>query len=218
MLETEAHLDSDAVERLIKATQSPRILHLATHGFFLEDVDEVAHPPGSPGMPTMSMPGSEAFRGAGEGPVIRSGLAMAGANSCLRGDPVPLEAEDGLLSADDAADLSLDATDLVVLSACDTGLGDIRIGQGVLGLRSAFILAGARSLVMSLWRVPDQETKRLMINFYRGLLRGLPVAEALREAQLAVKADRPGPVYWAGFICQGDPGDLTSADCVLKTP
>jgi CHAT domain-containing protein len=104
--------------------------------------------------------------------------------------------------------LDLLSTELVVLSACETGLGDIRVGEGVFGLRRAFLLAGAKTLVMSLWKVPDAQTQMLMEGFYKRILEGHPREEALRQAQLAVKETYPEPFYWAAFICQGDPGPL----------
>ena len=102
-------------------------------------------------------------------------------------------------------------TELVVLSACNTGLGEIRTGEGVFGLRRAFVLAGAKTLVMSLWKVPDEQTQELMIDFYRRLTTGEGRAEALRHAQLAMKARHPDPYYWGAFICQGDPAPLNLA-------
>ena len=121
------------------------------------------------------------------------------------------DAEDGVLTAEDVAALDLAATELVVLSACETGLGEVLRGEGVFGLRRAFVLAGAATLVMSLWKVSDDETAELMTDFYRHLSRGSSRGDALREAQLSMKA-RPAlshPRYWAAFICQGDPGPLS---------
>ena len=100
--------------------------------------------------------------------------------------------------------MNLLGTELVVLSACDTGLGEIFVGESVFGLRRAFILSGAKTLVMSLWQVPDRETCTLMEDFYRNLLSGMDKAEALRQAQLKLKKEMPHPYYWGGFICQGD--------------
>jgi CHAT domain-containing protein len=117
-------------------------------------------------------------------------------------------AEDGVLTAEDVVSLDLRNTELVVLSACETGLGEVQVGEGVFGLRRAFILAGAKTLVMSLWKVPDQQTQDLMIDFYHRILAGEPRAEALRQAQLAMKQKYPEPLYWGAFICQGDPGPL----------
>jgi len=116
-------------------------------------------------------------------------------------------------AAEDAAGLDLLDTDLVVLSACETGLGEVSVGEGVFGLRRAFVLAGARTLVMSLWKVPDEQTQELMEDFYHRMLGTdgkppQPRAEALRDAQLAVKARHPQPFYWGAFICQGYDGVL----------
>ena len=135
---------------------------------------------------------------------------MAAANTWLEGSEPPEEAEDGLLTAEDVTGMDLLATEMVVLSACETGLGRVHVGEGVYGLRRAFVLAGAKTLVMSLWKVPDQETQELMEDFYQRLWEGQPRAEALREAQLDMKDKHPDePLYWGAFICQGDPGPLT---------
>ena len=105
--------------------------------------------------------------------------------------------------------LNLLGTELVVLSACETGLGAVQVGEGVFGLRRAFVLAGAHTLVMSLWKVPDQQTRELMEDFYARVLAGEERAEALRQAQFAMKTKYPDPLYWGAFICQGDPGPLS---------
>src|SRR5262249_35670423 len=110
--------------------------------------------------------------------------------------------------AEDVTSLDLLATELVVLSACETGLGQVHVGEGVFGLRRAFVLAGAKTLVMSLWKVPDEPTRELMKDFYGRLLAGDGRAKALRQAQLALRAKYPGPYYWGAFICQGDPSPL----------
>jgi CHAT domain-containing protein len=143
-----------------------------------------------------------------ENPLIRSGLALAGANIGLRGE-APMSTDDGLLTAEDVTGLDLAGTEFVVLSACETGLGAVRTGEGVFGLRRAFALAGARTLIISLWKVPDEATRELMAHLYRLLLAGRGRAQALREAQLAMKARYPDPYYWGAFICQGDPSPLS---------
>jgi CHAT domain-containing protein len=200
-----------ALEGRLKAgCRSPQILHLATHGFFLTD-----QPYGtareSSGLMNYAAGASGPLSGpAPENPMLRSGLALAGANTWLQAGKPPSEAEDGLLTAEDVTGLDQLATDLVVLSECQTGLGQIHVGEGVFGLRRAFVLAGAKTLVMSLWRVPDAETRELMVDFYRHLLAGEGRAEALRRAQLAMKAKYPDPFYWGAFICQGDPAPLTT--------
>ena len=211
MLGVQPFVGAEALESLLKASQSPRILHIATHGFFLNDqlFDSVNLP---------SMAGAPAENPLGrlsivkENPLLRSGLALAGANTWLRRGPLPLEAEDGILTAEDVSGLNLVNTELVVLSACETGLGEIRLGEGVFGLRRSFVLAGAKTLVMSLWKVPDRQTQELMEDFYRRILAGQARSDALREAQLAMKEKYPDPLYWGAFICQGDPEPLTSCN------
>jgi CHAT domain-containing protein len=114
-----------------------------------------------------------------------------------------------MLNAEDVAGMDLEATELVVLSACETGLGSVRVGEGVFGLRRAFLVAGAKTLLMSLWKVPDRETRGLMERFYEELLGGAGRADALREGQLAVKRRHANdPLYWGGFVCEGDPGPM----------
>jgi CHAT domain-containing protein/tetratricopeptide (TPR) repeat protein len=212
MLGVQPILADAVLETRLKAERGPSILHLATHGFFLPDRPQ--GPNAEPVAPELLAAFGSGFgRLAGRriaNPLLRSGLALAGANTWLsRGDPPP-EAEDGLLMAEDVTGLDLLNTELVVLSACDTGLGDIRAGEGVFGLRRAFVQAGAKTLVMSLWKVPDRETQELMVDFYERTLRGEPRAEALRSAQLTLKARNPHPLYWGAFICQGDPGPVSN--------
>jgi CHAT domain-containing protein/tetratricopeptide (TPR) repeat protein len=184
-------LGGAALEGRLKTCRSPRILHLATHGFFLPDQPRDLNQLGRnleligvgemPGLGRLSGPGME-------DPMLRSGLALAGANTFLRGAAPPPEAEDGLLTAEDVAGLDLLDTELVVLSACETGLGAVHVGEGVFGLRRAFIVAGAKTLVMSLWKVPDLATAFLMDRFYDNLLtRGLDRDLALNEARRATR-------------------------------
>lgn len=211
LLNVQPILDKAALESHIKFSRSPRILHIATHGFFLPNKQR------NPGTYIFGeeiaakernnlglLPGQEV-----ENPLLRSGLALAGANNWKHKDLLPVEAEDGLLYAEDVSALDLLDTDLVVLSACETGLGQVRTGEGVFGLRRAFILAGAKTLLMSLWKVPDQQTQELMEDFYQRILFHRPRADALREAQIAMKAKHPHPRFWGAFICQGDPGPLS---------
>jgi CHAT domain-containing protein len=208
-------LDATALEgRLKAACRSPRILHLATHGFFLPDQERDPTREGlGVGFDFVEVCGPQSAFGRLSGaiiesPMLRSGLALAGANTWLRGGNLPAEAEDGLLTAEDVTRLDLLTTELVVLSACETGLGQVHAGEGVFGLRRAFVLAGAETLVMSLWKVPDGPTRDLMEDFYARLLSGEGRAEALRQAQLAMKERYPEPFYWGAFICQGDPSPL----------
>jgi CHAT domain-containing protein len=210
MLKVTPLLGVQALETRIKGMPSPRILHIASHGFFLPNVPKEPDR-GHLGMVTRGTPeGDRLARLAQvENPLLRSGLALAGANTWLQEGSLAPEAEDGILTAEDVSGLDLLATDLVVLSACETGLGQVQVGEGVFGLRRAFVLAGAKTLVMSLWKVPDRETQELMVDFYQRILQGQPRAEALREAQLAIREKHPDPLYWGAFICQGYPGPLS---------
>ena len=205
-------LSTRALEGRLKARRSPYILHIASHGFFLPDHawDEESLGRGFSAVPLepagiLTRPSSPRL----ENPLLRSGLALAGANTWCRGDPLPPEAEDGILTAEDVTGLDLLGTELVVLSACEERvLGTVRTGEGVFGLRRAFFLAGARTLIVSLWKVPDQQTKDLMIEVYRRLMDGTPRADALRQAQMAIREREPSPFWWGAFICLGDPGPL----------
>ena len=139
-----------------------------------------------------------------ENPLVRSGLAFAGANHASE----VTKGEDGILTALEVSGLDLYGTDLVVLSACETGVGEIKNGEGVFGLRRAFALAGAKNLMMSLWPVSDEITARQMITFYKNLQK-LPPAKALRQAQLQTIKELKAKygfapiVLWAPFILQG---------------
>lgn len=179
--------EAQATESALKQTNAPQILHIATHGFFLEDKST-----------------SENTDVKIENPLLRSGLALAGANQRKNGN------DDGILTALEASGLNLWGTKLVVLSACDTGLGEVRNGEGVYGLRRAFVLAGTESLVMSLWSVSDYVTRELMTSYYKNLKHGLGRGEALRQVQLSMikREQRQHPFYWASFIQSGDWANL----------
>jgi CHAT domain-containing protein len=202
-----------AVEEIIQRCERPAILHLATHGFFLKDLTPVAPPGGSPyrGLQTVQAFATPAAAPIKiENPLHRSGLALAGANNTLRAGNE--EQSEGIVTAEKILGLNLHGTDMVVLSACDTGVGEVRRGEGVFGLRRAFTQAGAKSLVMSMWSVPDKETKELMVGFYKNILSGkMSRCQALRQAALkqmgTVKAryGHKNPLYWGGFVYLGEP-------------
>jgi CHAT domain-containing protein len=170
-----------------------RVLHLATHGFVLgEDCASSEQDEPSPG----------------ESPLLRAGLALAGANKRALAGP---EEEDGILTGEEVVALDLGGVEWAVLSACDTGLGDVRAGEGVLGLRRAFQLAGARTVIMSLWPVEDEATTRWMSALYAGRFgRGLDTAQAVHEASLSnlralrERGANTHPGFWAGFVAAGD--------------
>jgi CHAT domain-containing protein/Tfp pilus assembly protein PilF len=176
-----------ASKAALQSLVAPSILHVATHGFFRTE-------PAS---------GSSGSKPAGnvsiqtDNPLLHSGLALAGANR--NGDA-------GILTALEASQLDLWGTKLVVLSACDTGLGEIRNGEGVYGLRRALVLAGAESQMMSLWPVSDRSTRDLMIGYYKALTEGHGRGDALREIQLLMLGNKlhSHPYYWASFIQTGE--------------
>jgi CHAT domain-containing protein len=189
-----------ATETSLKQAAAPRILHIATHGFFLED--QPVRIEGTRGLSLMRDDGD--LRGLSvnlkiENPLLRSGLALAGAN--LREG----REDDGILTALEASGLNLWGTKLVVLSACDTGVGVVRTGEGVNGLRRALVLAGSETQVMSLWPVSDYVTQRLMKGYYTGLKQGEGRGEALRRVKLEMLRQKgmEHPFYWASFIQSG---------------
>jgi CHAT domain-containing protein len=184
-----------ATEGAVKAIHGPKILHLATHGFFLPDEPPKKVREGAP-------PATEKH----ENPLLRSGLAFAGANKLSSGN------DDGILTAMEASGLDLWGTKLVVLSACETGAGKVTNGDGVYGLRRALVIAGAESLVMSLWQVDDEATKELMAGYYKRLSAGKPRSAALRDVQLEIQSRKPyaHPYYWASFLPAGDNTPLTN--------
>jgi CHAT domain-containing protein len=194
-----------ATETALKQVSGPAILHIATHGFFIED--------GFNPQNTVVAGTRLAIRRTGSGeplemrlrnPLLRSGLFLAGANAGKSGN------DDGVLTALEAAGLDLSGTRLVVLSACDTGLGEVRNGDGVYGLRRALVLAGSETQVISLWAVSDEGTRDLMNEYYRRLEAGEGRGEALRQTQLKLLANpkRQHPFYWASFIQSGEWANL----------
>ncbi|EKU96824.1 hypothetical protein Lepto7375DRAFT_0739 [Leptolyngbya sp. PCC 7375] len=235
LLEVELHEDTKALKTLLSRCQSPYIIHIGSHGFFLEDLE------GDDNL---------YYQAARKNPLMCSGVVFAGANPVLNGSVVPSKTGSVFLTAQDVANLDLADTELVVTAACQTALGDILVGEGVLGLRRAFIIAGAKTLVMALWSVPDLTTAILMEQFYQNLIQEkMGRSEALKKAQeyirdLTVKQMREDwlqentiiwatlrskPLgehlkalnhkedsfrpykefkYWGAFICQGDSGPL----------
>lgn len=184
-----------ATEEEMKKISRPAVLHIATHGFFLKNVkDNSAR--------TMGMQ-SEAVR---QNPLLRSGVILAGAAAVASNFENAAGRDDGILTAYEAAGLDLTGTDMVVLSACETGLGEIFNSQGVYGLQRAFLIAGSRSVVMSLWKIDDQATQQLMVQFYREWLKdpGGSKQNALRQAQFKLRERFPQPYYWGAFILVGD--------------
>ena len=201
---------SRASESALKAlAPGHRVLHLATHGFFLDASRCAAERSRARGIGAVGgFPVGTPAPAPRESPLLVSGLALAGANLRLQARP---DEDDGVLMAQEVVSMDLSATEWVVLSACDTGLGKVQAGEGVLGLRRAFEEAGAGAVIMSLWEVEDRSTRDWMRSLYESrfrLRRSTP--EAVRDADLSVLRDRrvqglgTHPFYWAGFVATGD--------------
>lgn len=187
-----------ALEEVLDRQRSPRLLHVATHGFFLSDQD----------LARSKKDSADQSLGA-EDPMLRSGLFFAGADRAESGAAPISGLEDGVLTAYEAAQLDLQGTELVVLSACETGLGEQQNGEGVFGLRRGLQEAGAESILMSMWSVPDRETQELMALFYQNWLSGADKHEALRQAQIKEREvvrqrySKDLPFYWGAFVLVG---------------
>ena len=194
--ETHRYVAEQAQEEVVKSVNNPGLLHMATHGYFMNDLP-VADNGKAYGVHLQNIAAN---------PLLRAGLLLAGAEYTIRNEEsrsTYWEEEDGVLTAYEAMNLRLNGTELVVLSACETGLGDIKNGEGVYGLQRAFLVAGAQSVLMSLWNVSDDSTAELMKLFYQYWLSGQDKHQALRNAQLDIKERRPGPYYWGGFVLIG---------------
>jgi CHAT domain-containing protein len=187
-IKAKTYVAAEANETAFKnlSGKSPEVLHIATHGFFFPD-------------PTTSTKAGENRFSQSENPLLRSGLALANANVNWTNQITSSEKEDGILTAYEIADMDLSNTKLVVLSACETGLGDVKSGEGVYGLQRAFKMAGVNYLIMSLWQVPDLETKEFMQTFYTKSLAGTPIRKAFRETQLEMNK-KYQPYQWAAFV------------------
>lgn len=197
--DTYKFMENVALEENIKQVKNPNLLHIATHGYFMSDLplddDKKVF-----GIHLKSMAAN---------PLLRSGLLLTGSENTIRASDLDEDivrdkaAEDGILTAYEAMNLDLIGTDLVVLSACETGLGDVRNGEGVYGLQRAFLIAGANSVLMSLWKVNDLSTTELIKKFYHNWLSGQDKFTALRNAQMEIKEEYNDPYFWAPFVLIG---------------
>jgi len=184
-----------ATETAVKRAESYSIYHFATHGFFLSDVTK---------LPKERVFGIQPEI-ASEQPMLRSGILFAGAGQTYEGhNPKEYTASDnGVLTAYEAMNLSLENTELVVLSACETGLGDAKTGEGVYGLQRAFMIAGSKRIIMSLWKVDDEATQELMSGFYKNLSTSQDIRAAFKQAQNKLKESHPEPYFWGAFVLIG---------------
>lgn len=173
---------------------SPTLIHFSTHGYFFPDKKEVTS--------SAIWKNEDPIFKTSEHPLIRSGLILAGGNYAWKhGHPFKPGMEDGILTAYEISQMDLSNTELVVLSACETGLGDIKGNEGVYGLQRAFKIAGVKNLIMSLWKVPDAATAELMISFYKHWLEDkMTIRQALYTAQKELRDDGFEPFYWAGWV------------------
>lgn len=189
---TNIYMQDQATEERFKQIVSPSILHIATHGFFL---------------PESKASGEKVFgvdvNEVKENPLLRSGLMLTDAEQSISDDAQNTEVNstnNGILTAYEVITLDLKNTDLVVLSACETGLGEVKSGEGVYGLQRAFQVAGAESVIMSLWKVSDEATKQLMSTFYQNWMSGKKKEEAFFAAQKSLRETYPEPYYWGAFV------------------
>jgi CHAT domain-containing protein len=183
-----------ATESNLKQIKGPALVHIATHGYFLQDVNKQGSAFGIH------------LENANDNPLLRSGIILAGGAATVSGKKAPnLQSNDnGILTAYEAMNLNLEGTDLIILSACETGLGDVKAGEGVYGLQRAFLVAGADALIMSLWKVDDAATQQLMTSFYQNWMKLGNKQKAFKQAQLQLMAKYKDPYYWGAFVMMGN--------------
>ena len=188
-VKTKVLIGQDASEENVKLSNHPAILHIATHGFFHSNVEL-----------DRSMNMRLQVSRAKDNALLRSGLLFNGAALALKNEPFLDASNNGILYAYEAVDMDLQGTNLVVLSACETGIGEIINGEGVYGLSRSFQVAGADKILMSLWKVDDKPTRELMVLFYNNWLRLNDMQQAFIEAQRSMKEKYHEPYYWGAFV------------------
>lgn len=197
-ISTQLNTSSKATEEAFKqltGKKSPQVLHISTHGFFFPD------PKKEKLNDIISIPAEKHVYRSSDNPLQRAGLLFAGSNNAWRGEQLPQGIDDGILTAYEVTNVTLSNTQLVVLSACETALGDIKGSEGVFGLQRAFKAAGAEYLMMSLWKVPDHETAEFMEFFYKQYFAGKNIPDAFHETQTHMKKRYPNDPYkWAAFV------------------
>jgi len=185
-------IDKNATETLLKANldqNSPALLHISTHGYYFSLAEEPI------------IPESNRFYKHSDNPLMRCGLLFSGVNSTWNGQAQTTNTDDGILTAYEISNLNLSNTDLVVLSACETGLGDVDYSEGVYGLQRAFRLAGAKAMIVSLWKVSDKETVEMMTEFYKNWSENMDIKQAFSAIQYKLRVKHPdNPRSWAGFV------------------
>jgi tetratricopeptide (TPR) repeat protein/CHAT domain-containing protein len=194
--DVELYTGVNAREDQLKKMSSPRILHLATHGFFMEDTEQRAES----GMRILGMDRER----VAENPLLRSGLLLSGCNKTFKDSSLISGGDNGILTAYEAGLLNLRNTDLVVLSACETGKGEILNGEGVQGLRKAMTDAGAEHILMSLWKVDDKVTSEYMQIFYGHYAQGKSIRESYNLTRNEIKQKYPQLYYWGAFVLVGE--------------
>lgn len=185
--------DEAEEERIKQNTVRPNVIHFATHGYFVEDA------------PVLADASEElAEIQALQSPMLRSGILLAGAGDALEEDNSMVNTKKGILTAYEMANMPFDNVDVAVLSACETGLGEVQIGEGVFGLQRSFLVGGAKTVIMSLFKVDDNVTAELMAEFYEHYLKNpQEPREAFRKAKTTIKAKYPKPIHWGAFMMIG---------------
>jgi CHAT domain-containing protein len=189
---TSEYTEKLATEEKVKELDNPKIFHIATHGFYSPATEVKLEE---------EMTTSESQ--IADNPLLKSGLLLSGAGDILLKTSYNYNMDNGVLTAYEAMNLNLDRTDLVVLSACETGLGEISNGEGVYGLQRAFLVAGAKMLIMSIFKVDDDATQKLILNFYERWLASGNMRRSFVEAKKDLRKEYPDPIFWGSFMMIG---------------